>query len=79
MKYRQPLLVIIAVIALHQVVGAQSGAPAPPAPKPDQTVRLSAGLIQVRAVVTDKHGRVIDQLKKDDFVPLWLIICSNVV
>src|ERR1041384_1149018 len=67
MKYRQTLLVLIAVIALHQIVGAQSGTTTP---KQDQPVRLSTDLIQVRAVVTDKQGRVIDHLKQDDFVLL---------
>jgi VWFA-related protein len=67
MKYRQTLLVIIAVIALHQIVGAQSGTTPQ---KQEPPLRLSTDLIQVRAVVTDKQGRVIDQLKKDDFVLL---------
>ena len=68
MKFRQTLLVVIAVIALPQIVGPQSGTT--PSPKQEQPVRLSTDLIQVRAVVTDKQGRVIDQLKKDDFVLL---------
>src|SRR5436309_15317201 len=67
MKYRQTLLAIIAVIALHQISGAQSSTTPP---KQEQPLRLSTDLIQVRAVVTDKQGRVIDQLKKDDFVLL---------
>ncbi|MEN3332778.1 MAG: hypothetical protein V7641_2143 [Blastocatellia bacterium] len=70
MKLRHRLLVIIAVMSLYQVSHAQSGAPATPSPKQDQTVRLSTDLIQVRAVVTDKRGRVIDQLKQEDFLLL---------
>jgi VWFA-related protein len=67
MKLRQTLLLIIAVIALHQTGGAQSGTPPP---KQEQPLRLSADLIQVRAAVTDKQGRVIDRLSKDDFLLL---------
>jgi VWFA-related protein len=70
MKLRQTLLFIIAVMSLHQIVGAQSGTTPSPTNKQEQTLRLSADLIQVRAVVTDKQGRAIDQLKKDDFVLL---------
>jgi VWFA-related protein len=33
----------------------------------DQTVRLKADLIEVRAVVTDRNDRVIDDLKAEDF------------
>ena len=33
----------------------------------DQTVRLKADLIEVRAVVTDRDDRVIDNLKAEDF------------
>ncbi|MCI0486853.1 MAG: VWA domain-containing protein [Blastocatellia bacterium] len=33
----------------------------------DQQLRLKADLLEVRAVVTDKSGRIIDDLKKEDF------------
>ena len=33
----------------------------------DETVRLRTELVQVQVVVTDKQGRVIEDLKKDDF------------
>jgi len=36
----------------------------------EQTIRISTDLIQVRAVVTDKQGRVIENLSKDDFIVL---------
>lgn len=38
-------------------------------PKPDQddVVRVETNLVQVRAVVTDKSGKLIDNLKQDDF------------
>jgi VWFA-related protein len=70
MKLKQMLLVIIVVLTLHQIGGAQSGTTPSPTGKQEQTLRLSADLIQVRAVVTDKQGRVIDHLKKADFVLL---------
>lgn len=67
MKPMRMPLIITAVIALHGIVGAQSS---PTPGKQEQPLRLSTDLIQVRAVVTDKQGRMIDQLKKDDFVLL---------
>ncbi|HKS43407.1 MAG TPA: hypothetical protein VJX74_22525, partial [Blastocatellia bacterium] len=45
---------------------AQSSATPDPAEQ-DQTVRLKADLIEVRAVVTDRKDRVIDNLKAEDF------------
>src|ERR1044072_7695627 len=45
---------------------AQSSAAADLA-RQDQTVRLKADLIEVRAVVTDRNDRVIDNLKAEDF------------
>jgi VWFA-related protein len=33
----------------------------------DQTIRLKSDLVQVRAVVTDKRGQLIGDLKKEDF------------
>src|ERR1051326_5260029 len=50
---------------------AQTGGKKQQAPgKPDgqdQTVRLKTDLIEIRAVVTDKQGKVITGLNKDDF------------
>lgn len=34
----------------------------------DQTLRIRTNLVQVRAVVTDKQGRIIENLRKEDFV-----------
>ncbi|HWN99408.1 MAG TPA: VWA domain-containing protein [Blastocatellia bacterium] len=33
----------------------------------DQTVRLKTDLIEIRAVVTDRQGKLVDVLKKEDF------------
>ncbi len=33
----------------------------------DQTLKLKANLVEIRAVVTDKSGKLIDNLTKDDF------------
>jgi VWFA-related protein len=33
----------------------------------EQTLRLKAELVEIRAVVTDKSGKIIDNLSKDDF------------
>ena len=57
---------ILTVLSLVVVVYPQS---APPKPKQesDQSIQLQAELIQIHAVVTDKQGQVIRDLKKDDF------------
>ena len=36
-------------------------------PEDEQTIKLATQLIEVRAVVTDKQGKVIEGLSKDDF------------
>jgi hypothetical protein len=33
----------------------------------EQALKLKAELVEIRAVVTDKSGRIIDNLSKDDF------------
>jgi VWFA-related protein len=35
--------------------------------EPDQSLRLKTDLIEIRAVVTDEDGRIVDYLKKEDF------------
>lgn len=57
-----------ALFALVLTVSAQSRTQ--PQTKPgdkDQTIKLSTELIEVRAVVTDRQGKLVDGLKKEDF------------
>ncbi|MDQ3584910.1 MAG: VWA domain-containing protein, partial [Acidobacteriota bacterium] len=48
------------------VVLAQAPQRTPP-PTDDEVIRISAELVQVDAVVTDKNDRIIDDLKLEDF------------
>ena len=59
---------IVVLFAFFLTVGAprQSPAQAKPGEK-DQTIKLSTELIEVRAVVTDRQGKLIDGLTKEDF------------
>ena len=62
-------LLLAAAVALGPGLGAPLRAqpgPAKPAEQ-DPAVQLKAELIEVRAVVTDKRGQIIDGLKKEDF------------
>jgi VWFA-related protein len=57
-------LLLTSITALGAVLGSQSQ------PKPadqDEAVRLRTELIQVQVVITDKQGRIIESLKKQDF------------
>jgi len=38
-----------------------------PAPTPDDVIRVNTNLVQVRVVVTDRKGQLVDNLKQDDF------------
>ena len=57
-------LLLTSITALGAVLGSQSQ------PKPvdqDEAVRLRTELVQVQVVITDKQGRVVESLKKEDF------------
>jgi VWFA-related protein len=56
-------LVAIMIISLSGVALSQSGAQKPD----DQTIRISTELVQLDVVVTDKKGRIVSGLKKEDF------------
>jgi hypothetical protein len=36
-------------------------------PDQDDVIRVDTSLIQVRAVITDRAGKLVDNLKQDDF------------
>lgn len=59
----KPLLALAFTLSLCTAAIPQSQS------KPDQedVVRVETNLVQVRAVVTDKSGKLIDNLKQDDF------------
>lgn len=57
-----------ALFALVLTVSARQQTPTQTKPsEKDQTIKLSTELIEVRAVVTDRQGKVVDGLKKEDF------------
>src|SRR5690349_10139008 len=60
------LLLLILLSQLSRVSTAQQAAQSKPDSQ-DQPVRLKADLMELRAVVTDKQGRPITDLNKDDF------------
>ncbi len=61
------LRVFFFLIALSPANFSQTPARSPNQEQ-DQTLRIRTNLIQVRAVVTDKQGRIIENLRKEDFI-----------
>ena len=62
-------ILVCFLLAVSLLVG-QSTSTSTQSQKPkedEQQLRLKADLLEVRAVVTDKSGRIIDNLKKEDF------------
>src|ERR1700682_664495 len=59
------LLILLVFVCPLESRGAQQS----PAKQTDQdeVIRIKTDLVQVRAVVTDKRGQVVDNLKQDDF------------
>jgi VWFA-related protein len=59
------LLILLVFVYPLKSIGAQQS----PAKQTDQdeVIRVKTDLVQVRAVVTDKHGQLVDNLKQDDF------------
>src|SRR5437870_2207890 len=39
----------------------------PPPAEQDQTIKISTDLVEVRAVVTDRQGQIVNGLKQEDF------------
>src|SRR5213083_63071 len=71
MKYLLPLLLIASLLV--SITSAQQVGTPPPAPvlqkqKPEDVdvVRITTNLVQVDAVVTDKNGKVITDLKPEE-------------
>lgn len=66
---------ILGVLLLGVTTGAQQPTPPPPVPAPqgDQppvTFRVEINYVEVDAIVTDEQGKVVTDLKQDDFVVL---------
>src|SRR6185503_16956440 len=64
-----------ASLSAAQVPATQSQNP--PSGK-DDVVRLKTDLVHLHAVVTDKQGKIIDDLKKEDFELLEMGISQNI-
>lgn len=62
-------LILSIVISFGQTTAARAaaGQAEPKQNDRDQTIRLKSELVQVRAVVTDKQGQIIGNLKREDF------------
>lgn len=58
-------LLIAVVVLMHQPLAA--GAQEKPQDDRDKQIRLKTDLVQVRAVVTDKRGQPVGDLKNEDF------------
>lgn len=59
-------LLVIALAAPAAAFGFKPPAPAKPDPQ-DQPIRLKTDLVEIRAVVTDRQGKVVTSLNKEDF------------
>lgn len=70
---KQSILALGLICALlTPIAGQQSGAPAPsppqkPSPDNEDVVRITTNLVQIDAVVTDRRGRHIDDLRPEEF------------
>jgi VWFA-related protein len=68
---RRRLLCIISIVAMLAAPSAFAAPPQQPASRKadsqDQPIRLKTDLIELRAVVTDKQGKPVTDLSKDDF------------
>jgi VWFA-related protein len=57
---------MILAVSFQPLFQARPQTQTKPAPQ-DQPIRLKTDLIELRAVVTDRKGKLIDELKKEDF------------
>jgi hypothetical protein len=62
-----PRLIVLSFLFASQVGLARTQEPANKSSDQDQSVRLKTELVELRAVVTDKKGNPIGDLKKEDF------------
>ena len=62
------LLILLAGLVLTCLAqNANSQQPSPQKPDDEDVIRIKTDLVQVRAVVTDRKGQLIDNLKQEDF------------
>jgi VWFA-related protein len=66
------LLTLVANVAAQQPAPSSSPTPAPPqqppiVPADEEVVRITANLVQMDLVVTDKHGKQVTDLQPSDF------------
>ena len=65
MKKIIPALICIAFCALNSL--SQTATPSPTPPNGEDVVKISTALVQVDVTVTDKNGKVVKDLKPEDF------------
>jgi VWFA-related protein len=65
MTCKRPFLTIVSIIVAAQltIAGQSQSKPA----DQDQSIRLKSDLIEMRVVVTDRKGQIVDNLKQEDF------------
>lgn len=64
---RKYFLSVISVFILAISISAQNPKPSPTPPIDDDVVKISTNLIQIDVTVTDKKGKIITDLKPEDF------------
>ncbi|HXG66707.1 MAG TPA: hypothetical protein VNO70_16520, partial [Blastocatellia bacterium] len=57
----------ITALAICMLTGAAFPQDRPQKPEEDQPIKISTELVQLDVVVTDKKGRIVTGLKKEDF------------
>jgi len=62
-----PLALILLPFATAQQQKTQEKKPAPPATDQDTIIRINTNLVQVDAVVKDEQGRIVTDLRAEDF------------
>src|SRR6266436_2254919 len=65
-KPSAPVLFVVTVLSVVTIVYSQNSQIKPKQDQ-DQPIQLQTELIEVHAVVTDKQGHIVRDLKKDDF------------
>lgn len=69
MKLICPLLLLVSALLSTTVIQAQTPPPKTPPPQKqdDTTIRIETELVQIEVIVTDKAGKPVRDLKREDF------------
>ena len=64
---KKSLVILLSLLVFSFAVSAQDKKPTPPPTEDDDVVKISTNLIQIDVTVTDKDGKVVTDLKPEDF------------